>query len=45
VQTGGHPGFEQHDPDLPIVVRMPLCDGVRDDPRFLDLLRRMNLPQ
>ena len=37
-------GFEQHDPDTPIVIAHPLCDGFRDDPRFLALRRRMNLP-
>jgi hypothetical protein len=30
---------------LPEVKAEPLFDGVRSDPRYADLLRRMNLPQ
>jgi tetratricopeptide (TPR) repeat protein len=37
--------YEAHDPNLPYVGAIPLFDIVRDDPRFQDLLRRMNLPQ
>ena len=37
--------YEEHDPNLPYGVRSPLYDPVRSDPRFQDLLRRMNLPQ
>jgi serine/threonine-protein kinase len=35
--------FEAHDPNLPYV-GFPVYDGLRDDPRFKDILRRMNLP-
>ena len=37
--------YEAHDPNLPYISAIPLFDIVRDDPRFQDLLRRMNLPQ
>ena len=36
-------GFTNRDPSLPYLL-MPMFDSVRDDPRFQDLLRRMNLP-
>jgi TolB-like protein/Tfp pilus assembly protein PilF len=36
-------GFEVHDPAMPYI-GLPVFDLVRDDPRFHDLLRRMNLP-
>jgi len=36
-------GFEIHDPALPYL-GAPLYDPLRSDPRFKDLLRRMNLP-
>ncbi len=29
---------------LPYLNALPLFDGLRDDPRYQDLLRRMNLP-
>jgi TolB-like protein len=35
--------FADHDPNMPYLL-LPTYDGVRDDPRFQDLLRRMNLP-
>jgi serine/threonine-protein kinase len=35
--------YEDHDPNLPYVGR-PLWAPLRSDPRFQDLLRRMNLP-
>ncbi len=35
--------FEVHDPNLPYL-GMPVFDPVRSDPRFENLLRRMNLP-
>jgi tetratricopeptide (TPR) repeat protein len=38
-------GYEAHYPGLPWVrVRSHPCDALRGDPRFADLLRRMNLP-
>ena len=37
--------YEARDPNLPYMGVNPLFDSVRDDPRFQDLLRRMNLPQ
>ncbi len=37
-------GFEVRDPNMPYVGIFPCLDIVRDDPRFQELLRRMNLP-
>ena len=37
-------GFEAHDPNMPYLGQ-PLYDSLRDDPRFKDILRRMNLPE
>ncbi|HWY54931.1 MAG TPA: tetratricopeptide repeat protein [Terriglobales bacterium] len=37
--------YEVRDDQLPEVKAEPLFDGVRSDPRYADLLRRMNLPQ
>ena len=37
-------GLEIHDPTL-LYLGMPSDDGLRSDPRFNDLLRKMNLPQ
>ena len=37
-------GFEVHDPVSPYLSCLPLYDDIRPDPRFQDLLRRMNLP-
>ena len=37
-------GFEARDTNLPYVGISPLSDPLRSDPRFQDLLRRMNLP-
>jgi tetratricopeptide (TPR) repeat protein len=36
--------FEARDPGLPYAGISPLSDPLRSDPRFQDLLRRMNLP-
>jgi serine/threonine protein kinase/tetratricopeptide (TPR) repeat protein len=36
--------FEFHDPNLPYISIEPIYDPLRSDPRFQDLLRRMNLP-
>jgi len=35
--------YEVRDPNLPAVGWLPVFDDVRDDPRFQNLLRRMNL--
>jgi len=35
--------YEDRDPNLPYLGK-PVWDSVRDDPRFQDLVRRMNLP-
>jgi len=37
--------YQEHDPNLPYIAPDPIYDEVRDDPRFQDLLRRMNLPE
>jgi TolB-like protein/Tfp pilus assembly protein PilF len=36
--------YELRNPNLPYVGIMPVFDFLQDDPRFQDLLRRMNLP-
>jgi tetratricopeptide (TPR) repeat protein len=38
-------GFEAHDANKPYIGCLPVYDGLRDDPRFKDILRRMNLPE
>jgi tetratricopeptide (TPR) repeat protein len=38
-------GFEERDPNLPNVGVMLSFDGFHNDPRFQDLLRRMNFPE
>ena len=35
--------YEAHDPNMPYISVDPIFDFMRDDPRFKDLLRRMNL--
>jgi len=35
--------YEEHDPNLPYLL-VPTFDKLRDDPRFQDLCRKMNLP-
>ncbi len=37
--------YEVHDPGLPYVGFSPIYDPLRSDPRFQDLLRRMNFPE
>jgi len=36
--------YEAHDSNMPSISVDPIFDGLRDDPRFQDLLRRMNFP-
>ena len=36
--------YEARHPDLPYASSAPWYDGLRGEPRFRDLLRRMNLP-
>jgi len=36
--------YEAHDPNMPYIGVDPIFDILRDEPRFKDLLRRMNLP-
>ncbi len=36
--------YEERDPNMPYLSVIPVFDPLRDDPRFQDLLRRMDLP-
>ncbi len=38
-------GFDARDPNMPYVGVQPHFDSLHEDPRFQDLLRRMNFPQ
>ncbi len=38
-------GFELRDPNMPYIGRMPYFDPIRTEPRFQELVRRLNLPQ
>jgi len=35
--------YEVHDPLLPNLL-LPICDNLREDPRFQEIARKMNLP-
>jgi TolB-like protein/tRNA A-37 threonylcarbamoyl transferase component Bud32/Tfp pilus assembly protein PilF len=37
--------YEEHDGNMPYISVDPIFDILRDEPRFQDLLRRLNLPQ
>jgi hypothetical protein len=36
--------YEMRDPNMPYISAQPMYDSLRDEPRFQDLLRKMNLP-
>jgi len=37
-------GFEEGDPNMPYIGLTPVFDGLHDEPRFRDLLLRLNFP-
>ncbi len=37
--------YEVRNPSLPMVGASPIFDPLRSDPRFQDLVRRMNFPE
>jgi len=37
-------GFELHDPNMPYITTQCLCEPLFDDPRFIDIIHKMNLP-
>ena len=38
-------GYREREPRMLFLASEPKWDGLRDDPRFKDLLRRIDLPQ
>jgi TolB-like protein/Tfp pilus assembly protein PilF len=38
-------GYEEHSPEIHLLKAKPSFDPLRDDPRYHDLLRRMNFPE
>jgi hypothetical protein len=38
-------GLVEHDANLPYISIIPLFDFIREEPRFKEILRKMNLPE
>lgn len=38
-------GFDERDPNMPYISVSPVFENLRDEPRFQELMRRMNLPE